>query len=97
MYNGQKLKCDTGKLELLLQAKLEIDRGEKKLRDHPILAPWFEIFWRRMFKKEIEMYRKEILADLKTIHDIGRKFFQLGELYTKKESFMPEKGYIDNI
>ncbi len=92
MYKGKKVKAVKGKFEILLQSKLEIDRGglwEK----NKLLAPFLEIFWKRIYRKEIEMYRKEILYDLKLIQDICRQFFDLGAFAIEKEPWMPRKGY----
>jgi len=91
MYKGKKISCDKGKFELLLQAKLEIDKN--KQWGSSILAPFWELFWKRIYRKEIEMYRLETLADLKAVHDIGRRFYNLGALAGEKIPFMPPKGY----
>lgn len=92
MYKGKKIKADKGKYELLFQAKLVIDRDGMWAK-HPLLKPFLEIFWKRLFNKEIEMYRKEVMNDLRTLQDICRQWFQIGALTFTKDQFMPEKGY----
>jgi hypothetical protein len=94
MYKGKKVKADKGKFEILLQAKLEIDQ-DKQSEKHWLLKPFLEIFWKRLFRTEIEMYRKEVLGDMKTIQDICRQWFQIGSLTFEKDSFLPYKGYED--
>jgi hypothetical protein len=91
MYKGKKIKADKGKFELLLQAKLEIDVGG--VWASSILRPIWELFWKRIFRKEIDQYRKEVMADMKTIQDIGRRFYHLGALAAEKVPFVPAKGY----
>ena len=95
MYKGKKIKCDSGKFEVLLQAKLEIDI-DNAWKKHKIMGPFLEYFWKKIYKKEIEMYKKEILGDLKTIQDIARRFFNIGSFATDKEPFMPRKGFEEN-
>jgi len=91
MYKGKKLKADKGKFELLLQSKLVIDKD--KAWENSWMKPFWELFWKRIFRKEIEMYRKEVMADMKTIHDMGRRFYHLGALAGEKEAYMPPMGY----
>jgi hypothetical protein len=92
MYKGKKLRCDKGKFEVLLSAKLEIDVGGTWV-GNGFLRPFLEPFWKRIFRKEIEMYRKEVLSDLKTIQDLARRWFDLDQFTTNKHPFMPKKGY----
>jgi len=91
MYKGKKIKADKGKFELLLQSKLLKDKdgawGKSWLRG------FWELFWKRIWRKEIEMYRKEIMTDMRTVQDIGRKFYHLGGLAGDKMPFTPPKGY----
>jgi len=92
MYKGKKIKCDKGKFELLMQAKLEIDIGGK-FQNSKLLGAFWEVFYKRIFRKEIDMYRREVLNDLKTIQGVGRRFFDLGAFAVDKVGFMPAKGY----
>jgi len=93
MYKGKKLKADKGKFELLLQSNLEID--VEKQWGNSIIAPFWELFWKRIWRKEIEMYRKEVMTDMKTIQDIGRRFYHLSGMSGEKVPFTPAKGYED--
>jgi len=92
MYKGKKIRCDRGKFEVLLQAKLEIDVGGG-WKGSGLLRPFLEPFWKRIYRKEIEMYRKEVLVDMKKIQDVARRWFDLDSFTTYKYPFMPKKGY----
>lgn len=91
MYKGKKIKADKGKFELLCQAKLEVDVGGQWRKSW--MGPFFELFWKRIFRKEINMYRREVQGDLKTIMDIGRTFHQLGPFAMEKVPWVPARGY----
>jgi len=92
MYKGKKARAVKGKFEILLQSKLEIDR-KGLWEKNWLLAPFLDIFWKRIYRKEIEMYRKEILQDLKVIQDISRQFFALGAFVIEKQPWVPAKGH----
>lgn len=94
LYKGKKVKAVKGKFEVIMHAKLEID-VKKQWEKSRFLAPFFQIFWKRIYRKEIEQQRREILDDLKVIHDLCRQFFALGMFVIDKEHWMPPKGYED--
>ncbi len=93
MHQGKKITADKGKLELLLQAKLEIDVGG--LWKKSWLEPFLEPFWKRIYRKEIDMYKEEVMNDMRVIQDIGRRFFGLGQFSVDKQSYMPTKGFVE--
>jgi len=92
LHEGKKLKADKGKFELLIHARLVFDK-DKLLENHPVIGPFFEIFWKRWYRREIEMWRKEVLVDMKGVQDTGRRFFELSSLGVPRKPFIPPRGF----
>ena len=78
MYEGRKIKASKGKVEIIVKAKLGVDRNNK-WQQNKLLAPFFELFWKRIMWKEFEMNKKEILGDAYKLHKFLSDWFSLTE------------------
>lgn len=96
MAQGKKVKAERGKIEILMQAKLEVDTSGS-WQNNKLLAPFLEPFLKRIYRKEIEMHRKQILGDLKTMQDTIKQWFDIGAFALPKSIWWPAKGYQDEF
>jgi hypothetical protein len=91
MYAGKRVKINKGKFELIIRGKLEIDPGGKWRSSR--LAFLFEVFWKRLWRKELEMYRRDVSDDVLKLHDFARDFMGLPTVARRPHLFYPKLGY----
>ncbi|MBN2458209.1 hypothetical protein JXB31_03715 [Candidatus Woesearchaeota archaeon] len=91
MYGGKRVKIYKGKFELIIRGKLEIDYEGKWRKSS--LAFLFEIFWKRLWRKEAQIYMREIAGDVITVQDFARNFMGLPTVARRSEMFYPKHGY----
>jgi hypothetical protein len=93
MYQGQKVRAQKGKLEILMRAKLELDVGGK-WKDNTLMAQILPFFWKRLWKRELEMQKKDLMFDAVRLQDQVKKFFKMPMLYQPDAPpFVPMSGY----
>lgn len=91
MYGGKRVKIQSGKFEVLIKARLEIDpNGEWR---NSKLGFLFELFWKRLYRRQLENHKKEMVEDLQKIQDFARNFMGLPTLAKRSEPFYPRLGY----
>ena len=91
MYGGKRVKIHNGKFELIIRGKLEIDHDAKWRNS--MLGFLFEIFWKRIWRKELTGYRKEVVADVMKLQDFARNFMGMPTVAKRPELFYPKLGY----
>ncbi|MEM4267866.1 MAG: hypothetical protein QXK37_03455 [Candidatus Woesearchaeota archaeon] len=93
MYQGQKIRVQKGKFEILMRIKLELDVGgrwrKSKLMSN-LLAP----FWRKIWRRELDMQKRDIMFEAYRLQDHCKKFFKMPMLYQPDmKPFIPMSGY----
>lgn len=91
MHEGKKLKVHTGKLEIYVDAILRIT-PPKWGKDTPFKRAALDIFWKRIYRKNIEMFRKEVLDDSYKFQAYFKKIFKMESFTPKMKFATPEYG-----
>lgn len=91
MQNGKKFKTNHGEINIRVQGILETDY-DRKWRNHPILKSFYELFWRRIFWKNLETHKEEMKQEMDDLHDEIKKFFKLFTTQTDTRAFRPPGG-----
>ena len=91
MYGGKRIKVNKGKFELIIRGKIEIDPGGKWRNSN--LSFLFDVFWKRIWRKELEMYRREVNEDVLKLHDFARDFMGLPTVKRRPHLYPLRYGY----
>jgi len=91
MQNGKKFKTNHGEIRVTVQALLETDH-KHEWRNHPFLKGVYELFWRRIFWKNMESHKQEVLTHANDLHERIKKYFELFTTQTDTRSFRPVAG-----
>ena len=89
MHEGKKHKAHVGKFEVYVDAMLKIE-PPKWGKDTPFKRAALEVFWKRVYRKNIEMYRKELLDDAYKFQAYFKHIFEM-ESFTPKQQFLAQK------
>jgi hypothetical protein len=95
MYQGQKIKAQKGKFEVLIRVKLEVDYGGKWRADGIMsqILPWF---YRRLWKRELEMHKRDLVLEAYRFQDFVKRYLKMPMLYQPDQpQFAPQSGYED--
>lgn len=89
MHNGKKLKVSKGTFEIIVHSYLHFGMPEwedEKASDFK--KAFFDVFWKRIYKKSIETYKKEALNDMYKLQAHIKKVMEM-------ESWRPEGKTIE--
>lgn len=89
-----KFKAVTGKVEFLVKAKLEVDVGGR-FRNNPVLGPIFSVFWKRLYRKQLEQHKLEMLKDAYKLQEFVKRQMELNTFVTPIQPFAPALGFPD--
>ncbi|MBI3033335.1 hypothetical protein HYY69_07710 [Candidatus Woesearchaeota archaeon] len=89
-----KFKAVTGKVEFLVKAKLEVDVKER-FRNNPFLAPIFSVFWKRLYRKQLEQHKLDMLKDAYKLQEFVKRQMELNTFVTPIQPFAPALGFPD--
>ncbi len=92
MHNGKKVKAMSGKMEVLLRAKLKIDPSGQWQKSK-LWSSLFPLVYKKLNKKLIQVEKKGVTSDMYRMSDFAKNFFKLHTLSTKLDTFMPRKGF----
>ena len=87
-----KFKAVAGKVEFLIKARLEIDVGHR-FRSNPLLSPIFNWFWQRIYKKNIDQHKLEMLKDAYKLQEFIKRQMELNTFVTPIQPFAPALGF----
>ena len=94
MKHGKKWKVQMGKCEVMVKVKLRLDpKGE--WRKHWFLKHVFTLFWKRIYKKLLEMHKKELLKDSYKFQETVKRMLELNTFAVPQKPLAPTKGFGD--
>lgn len=85
MHEGKKQKVYKGKFEVYVDAMLKIEPPQWG-KQTPFKKAALEIFWKRLYRKNIEMFRKEVLDDAYKFQAYFKQIF-------RQQSFTPKMKF----
>ena len=80
--NGRKVKAQKGEMQVKINPWIEVDMG-KGWETHPILKYISSYFRRRLYKREMELHKKELYRDAYRLQAVIKKYLEM-------KSFLPE-------
>jgi hypothetical protein len=92
MKQGKKWKVQKGKVEVLVKAKLRLD-PDGHWEKNWFLKAVFEIFWKRFYRKLLDMHKKEFLKDSFRIQENVKRMMELNTFSVPKKPFAPSKAF----
>jgi len=103
MHQGKKFKTNYADLELVLDSRLEMDylhEVGKGWRDSKLLAPFNEVFHKRLFKAQLQKLKHDLYRETYKLQDVVKMFLGLktylpeveGQFYTPKKGFGDIEG-----
>ncbi|MFH1174030.1 MAG: hypothetical protein V1725_02795 [archaeon] len=90
-YDGKKIKSNKGEVILRVQAWLLVD-PDNKWDDATFLKQIERIFRKRIYKQQIEDYKKRLEIITERLRNTIKTYLQLQMPYTPLKPFMPERG-----
>ncbi len=91
MYKNRKLPANKGKCEIIIRAKLEIDIGDAWKNSS---LGWLrDIYVKKMWRKQKEQFRKEVVGDMMKLRDTAADFIKRPLSKLKAEPYLPRMGY----
>lgn len=93
MYQGQKIKAQKGKFEVLIRVKIEVDYsgGWRSSGIMSQILPWF---FRRLWKRELEMHKRDLVLEAYRLQDYVKRYMKMPMLYQPEmPQFIPQSGY----
>lgn len=81
MYEGKKVKCNKGELEMKIISFVEINYAA--WRKSSIFKPFIEMFYKRIISTEMEDHRKRLYREIYTLQGAIKK-------YLKLKGFLPQ-------
>ena len=94
MRHGKKWKVQKGKVEVLVKVKLRLD-PEGKWQKHWFLKTIFELFWKRIYKKRIDMHKQQLLKDSFKFNEMVKRMMELNTFATPQKPFAPARSFGD--
>jgi len=91
MHEGQKVKTNYGQIKILVQAIIETDY-EKSWQGHWFLKFFNEVFWKRIFWRNMEIHRKEVYKDAYNLQEEIKKYLEMQSTTPDKKGFFPVRG-----
>ncbi len=88
-YRGQKVEVQKGELELIVSAKLIIDR--EKWFEKSALKPIKDLFLNRMIKKQKEMHIKAVYDASAKTRDWVHNYFKMPTLTSERDQFVSRR------
>jgi len=82
IYKGEKYKANWGEVEVKLRARLIADY-KHTWRNHWFLKHIHEIFRKRIFKRDLEMHKKELYRDIQRLQEAVKTYLNL-------KTYLPE-------
>ncbi|MBT4824896.1 hypothetical protein HN695_01450 [Candidatus Woesearchaeota archaeon] len=92
MRDNKKWKVQMGKVEVLTKVYLRID-PENKWQKNWFLKMIFEWFWKRMYRKHMEMHKKELLKDSYKFRETVKRLLELNTFAVPQRPFAPAKAF----
>jgi len=90
MRNNKKFKADVGKVEVLVKAHLELDY--KGMWEKSFLAPMMQLFYKTVYKKILEGYRKDLLMDSYKMQEFVKRIMDINTFSYPTRPFNPPLG-----
>ncbi|MFH1439991.1 MAG: hypothetical protein ABIG89_05465 [Candidatus Woesearchaeota archaeon] len=94
MRHGKKWKVQKGKVEVLVKAKLRLDPNDE-WKNHWFLSMVLELFWKRIYKKHIDMHKQELLKDSYKFNEAVKRLMELNTFTISQKPFAPAKAFGD--
>lgn len=94
MRHGKKWKVQKGKMEILVKAKLRLD-PEDEWQKNWFLRMVFELFWKRIYHKNMEMHKQELLKDSFKFQETVKRLMELNTFAVPQKPFAPARGFGD--
>lgn len=94
MKQNKKWKVQKGKVEVLVKVKLRLD-PDNEWQNHWFLKHVFEIFWKRIYRKQIDMHKQELLKDSYQFQENVKRLMELNTFSVPKKPFEPAKAFGD--
>lgn len=91
VQEGKKFKSNIADVEIKVWAWLEVDY-EKKWREGVILKHLLDLYWKRLFFRDFEMHKQEVIRDAQAFHNAMSQFLNLkhfGESHDGHEEHEP--------
>jgi hypothetical protein len=82
MHQGQKFKTNWGEVELIFNAKIEVDY-DKSWRNHPFLSYIHPLWMRRIYKKNLSEEKLQL-------HREAYRLQEAAKTYLKLKTYLPE-------
>ena len=106
MRNGKKFKTNYADLELVFQSYIEMDykhEDGKGWRDSPLLKNFHDLFYKRIFKADIEKHKHDLYRDTYRIQEVTKQFLGMrtympepeGQEFWQKFGFGEQEGLAD--
>ena len=93
MIDGQKRRLQKAEIELLFDAWVELDAGNK-WEDHWLLKNFLDMFVRRIWRKRREAEKWGTVGDCMVIQTMVKDYFKIHKFVgPPKEPFYPAFGY----
>lgn len=97
MHEGEKMKAQSGYMEIMIDAGVFTDR-EGKWRNHWLLKHLYHFFLERVWYKQFEDKKHVAKEDAQKLAQQIKMYFELESfLHTKPEAFVPSHGYKDKF
>lgn len=94
MHQGKKIKVVKGSLEIYVHAILHFEMGDWET-GNAFKQSLFEIFWKRLYLKKIEAYKKEVLNDSYKIQAYLKRVLNLETWTAEHEEYFAKFGIPD--
>ncbi len=94
MHQGKKVKVQKGTFEIIVHAYLHFGMAEWE-RGSDFKKALFDIFWKRIYKKSIETYKKEALNDMYKLQAHMKKVMEMESWKPEGKTFEPHFGLPD--
>ena len=94
MKHGKKWKVQMGKVEVMVKVKLRLDPYDH-WKKHWFLKHLFNIFWKRIYRKNIEMHKQELLKDSYKFQENVKRILELNTFAVPQRPLVPSKSFGD--
>lgn len=91
MHQGKKIKVNKGTFEVIVHATLHFGMPEWE-EGSDFKKGLFDLFWKRIYKKSIEMYKKEALNDMYKLQAHMKKIMNMETWKPEGQTFEPHFG-----
>ena len=90
MHKGNKIKANKGEVEVMINCFLETE-AEFEIQKS-MFRMISNLFRKRIYKKEIEQHKKDLLSDLNLLQHEIKQFLELKSFLPKSELLHPARG-----